>query len=532
MSLTPSAHLDSITRDNLPPADQWPEFNEAWLTERYPDRLNCAAEMLDGSIARFGGQGCALLDEEQSWTYDQLVDRVQRTANVLVDLGVVPGNRVLLRGPNNPWLAVTWLAVIRVGAVVVTTMPLLRTGELEKIVEIAKVQFALVDHRFVDEWAAVSNFPGVTVTYGSTHAHDLDQLVMGAADSHVPVDTAADDVCMLAFTSGTTGKPKATMHFHRDVLAIADSFCASIVQPTPADVFAGSPPFAFTFGLGALLIFPLRFGASSLLLESAAPPLLLKAIERHRVTCLFTAPTAYRAMLPIVGEVDLSSLRVCVSAGETLPEPTWQAWHAATGQALVDGIGATEMLHVFISATGSQIVPGSTGKAVPGYLADVVDDEFNPMPTGQPGRLVVKGPTGCRYLNDDRQRDYVRAGWNVTGDVYIKDENGYFFYQARADDIIVSSGYNIAAPEVESALMGHVAVQEVAVVGKPDEARGMIVKAFVVLTPNATASDGLVHELQGFVKASISPYKYPREIEFVDELPKTATGKLQRFKLK
>lgn len=532
MNITPSAHVDTFTRDNLPPVEQWPEFNEAWLVERYPDRLNCAAELLDGSIAQFGGKGCAITDGEESWTYDQLADRVQRTANVLLSIGVDPGNRVLLRGPNNPWLAVTWLAVVRIGAVVVPTMPLLRAGELAKIVDIAQVQFALVDHRFVDEWSSVSNFSGLTLLFGGADPADLEQLVAEASNVHIPVDTAADDVCMLAFTSGTTGKPKATMHFHRDVLAIADSFCASIVQPTAADIFAGSPPFAFTFGLGALLIFPLRFGACALLLESAAPPILLKAVEHHRVTCLFTAPTAYRAMLPTVSEVDLVSLRVCVSAGESLPEPTWRAWKEATGQSLIDGIGATEMLHVFISATGDDIVPGSTGKAVPGYVAEVVDDDFNSMPPGQPGRLVVKGPTGCRYLNDERQLDYVRGGWNVTGDVYVKDENGYFFYLARADDIIVSSGYNIAAPEVESALLAHVAVQEAAVVGKPDAARGMIVKAFVVLTSAAVASDGLVQELQGFVKASISPYKYPREIEFVDELPKTATGKLQRFKLK
>ena len=532
MTLTQSAHLDTFTRDNLPPVDQWPSFNEKWLAEHYPDRLNCAVELLDGTISRLGGAGCAVTDGEESWTYDELADRVQRTANVLVALGVVPGNRVLLRGPNNPWLAVTWLAVVRIGAVVVTTMPLLRTGELEKIVDIAQVQFALVDHRFVEEWSGVANFAGLTLVFGGADPDDLEQLVAEASNVHMPVDTAADDVCMLAFTSGTTGKPKAAMHFHRDVLAIADSFCASIVQPTAADIFAGSPPFAFTFGLGALLIFPLRFGACALLLESASPPILLRAVELNRVTCLFTAPTAYRAMLPSVGEVDLSSLRVCISAGENLPEPTWRAWKQATGQSLIDGIGATEMLHVFISARGDEIVPGSTGKAVPGYIVDVVDDDFNSMPPGQPGRLVVKGPTGCRYLNDERQFDYVQGGWNVTGDVYIKDENGYFFYQARADDIILSSGYNIAAPEVESALLAHVAVQETAVVGQPDEARGMIVKAFVVLNPAATASDGLVHELQAFVKASIAPYKYPREIEFVIELPKTATGKLQRFKLR
>ncbi|MCX6425107.1 MAG: AMP-binding protein, partial [Actinobacteria bacterium] len=353
--------------------DQWPSFNEQWLAEHYPDRLNCAVELLDGTISCLGGAGCAVTDGEESWTYDELADRVQRTANVLVALGVVPGNRVLLRGPNNPWLAVTWLAVIRIGAVVVTTMPLLRTGELEKIVDIAQVQFALVDHRFVEEWSGVANFAGLTLIFGGADPADLEHLVAEASNVNMPVDTAADDVCMLAFTSGTTGKPKATMHFHRDVLAIADSFCASIVQPTAADIFAGSPPFAFTFGLGALLIFPLRFGACALLLESASPPILLRTVELNRVTCLFTAPTAYRAMLPSVGEVDLSSLRVCISAGETLPEPTWRAWKQATGQSLIDGIGATEMLHVFISARGDEIVPGSTGKAVPGYIADVVE---------------------------------------------------------------------------------------------------------------------------------------------------------------
>lgn len=529
--MAPTGHLDTFAADRLPPRDQWPAL--IGLEELgYPERLNAAVELVDVTLARVGPDRPAIRGVGPHWTYGELAEQVGRAANVLEKAGLRPGNRVLLRGPNDPWLAVAWLAVLRVGGVVVTTMPLLRTGELETIIEIAEVQYALVDHRFVADWTAVDSFRGATIVYGGTDEDDLLARMAAAAAEHVACDTAADDVALLAFTSGTTGRPKATMHFHRDLLIIADTFSAEIVKPTPDDVFAGSPPLAFTFGLGGLLVFPLRAGASTVLLEAASPPQLLAAIAEHRITCLFTAPTAYRAMLPLLPEADVSSLRRCISAGETLPEATWQAWFDATGLKLIDGIGATELLHIFISASDDDIVPGCTGRPVPGFVAQVVDDELRPLPANAPGRLAVRGPLGCRYLADDRQAVYVQDGWNITGDIYVMDEAGRFTYVSRADDMIVSSGYNIAAPEVEGALLTHPAVAETAVIGKPDDQRGMLVKAFVVLRPEHAPGPELVAELQDHVKATIAPYKYPREIEFVRELPKTATGKLQRFRLK
>ena len=529
--LAPSGHVDTFARESLPPFEDWPVL-VGLDALGYPERLNAAVELVDTTIAAHGSDRPALIGIDRRWSYGELSTAVQQAANVLVDAGVVPGNRVLLRGPNNPLLGIAWLAVVRVGGVVVTTMPMLRAVELEKISEIAQVQYALVDHRYLEEWEAVGSFDGVTIPFGGTTGDDLVARCRVASVNNVAADTAADDVCLLAFTSGTTGKPKATMHFHRDVLAIADTFSAHIVKPTPQDVFAGSPPIAFTFGLGAVVIFPLRVGASTVLLEAATPPALLEAIPEYGITCLFTAPTAYRAMLPMVQNADLSSLRRCVSAGETLPAATWQAWFDATGVKLIDGIGATELLHIFISASDDDIRPGTTGRPVPGFIAEVVDENLMALPAGTPGLLAVRGPVGCRYLADDRQRVYVRGGWNITGDVYVMDEAGYFHYQSRADDMIVSSGYNIAAPEVEGALLTHPAVAETAVIGIPDIDRGMLVKAFVVLQPGSAADPSMARELQDHVKGTIAPYKYPRQIEFVDELPKTATGKLQRFRLK
>ncbi|CAB4936001.1 MAG: AMP-binding protein [Actinobacteria bacterium] len=529
--LSPSGHVDAFARESLPPFEDWPVLVGLGALG-YPERLNAAVELVDSTIAAHGSDRPALIGIDQRWSYGELSKAVQQAANVLVDAGVVPGNRVLLRGPNNPLLAIAWLAVVRVGGVVVTTMPMLRAVELEKISDIARVQFALVDHRYLEEWEGVGSFDGVTIPFGGPTDDDLVARCWVASAVNVAADTAADDVCLLAFTSGTTGKPKATMHFHRDVLAIADTFSAHIVKPTCDDVFAGSPPIAFTFGLGAVVIFPLRAGASTVLLEAASPPALLEAIPEYRITCLFTAPTAYRAMLPMATNADLSSLRRCVSAGETLPSATWQAWFDATGIKLIDGIGATELLHIFISASDHDIRPGTTGRPVPGFIAEVVDENLMALPAGVPGLLAVRGPVGCRYLADDRQRVYVRGGWNITGDVYLMDEAGYFHYQSRADDMIVSSGYNIAAPEVEGALLNHSAVAETAVIGIPDIDRGMLVKAFVVLQPGFAADPSMARGLQDHVKATIAPYKYPRQIEFVDELPKTATGKLQRFRLK
>jgi benzoate-CoA ligase family protein len=533
MQISQSAHVDTFTRDNLPPRAGWPELLFTLPELDYPASVNCAVDLLDRHVMAGGGARRCLVTDAETWTYADLLARSNQAARVLVEkLGMVPGNRVLLRGPNNPWLVASWFGVLKAGGVAVTTMPLLRAGELRTVAAIAEVKLAVCDHRFLADLEA-ARIPGLAIVpYGGSDRSDLTQLASGRPEGFENAVTAADDVCMLAFTSGTTGKPKATMHFHRDVLAIADTFSRHVLHPTKDDVFAGTPPLAFTFGLGQSVIFPMRVGAATFLLEQPSPPAMLEAIERHRITVLATAPTAYRAMVPSLGTAQVSSLRACVSAGETLPKATWDAVHEASGIRLIDGIGSTEMLHIFIAAAGDQIRPGSTGRAVPGYVAEVQDPEGRPVPDGELGRLAVKGPTGCRYLRGDRQSTYVQGGWNITGDVYVRDSDGYFTYQARADDMIISSGYNIAGPEVEEALLRHPDVAEAAVVGAPDQERGMIVKAVVVLRPGASLGPEPAKTLQDFVKTQIAPYKYPRLVEFADALPRTATGKLQRFRVR
>jgi len=525
-----SAHIDTFATDNLPDNSLWPELILNHPTATYPERLNASYELLEKTIELVGPDKSAIIAADGNFTYGELLALVNRISNYLVNHGVQPGNRIAIRSPNNAMAAAIWLAIIRVGAIAVTTIPLQRAVELEKIVEIGKIQFALVDHRFVDEWAAIPNYSGITFTVGG-ESHFLGDVAKQNKEFQI-CDTAADDVALFAFTSGSTGVPKATMHFHRDILAIADTFSKNIVKPTKDDVFAGSPPIAFTFGLGGLVVFPFRVGATTVLLENAAPPVLLEKIAEHRITTLFTAPTAYRAMLTQLEGKDISSLRRCISAGEHLPLATWRAWFDATGNKLIDGIGATELLHIFISASDHEIIPGLTGKPVPGYQAMVVDQDFKEVKDGEQGFLAVKGPTGCRYLNDPRQKDYAVNGWNITGDIYTRTAEGYFKYESRADDMIISSGYNIAAPEVENALLMHKGVAEVAVVGLPDDERGMVVTAYVVLRPEFIASDVMAKELQDHVKSQIAPYKYPRSVHFVDSLPKTTTGKLQRFRLK
>jgi 2-aminobenzoate-CoA ligase len=521
MELLPSAHVDTFCRDHLPPADQWPELTFDLPELQYADHFNCATALLDDVAARYGGdRPCLHQPGVPTWTYADLVTAANRIARVLVDdLGVVPGNRVLLRGPNNQWLSAAWFGVLKAGAVLVTTMPLLRTGELRTIHEIARLDAALVDHRFLE---AVEPLGVPTIPYGDDA---WTERIADTDPAFDDIDTSSDDVCMLAFTSGTTGRPKATMHFHRDVMSICETFSRHVLQPSPEDVFTGTPPYAFTFGLGGVLLFPLHAGASTLLVEKATPAELADLIDEHGVTICFTAPTAYKAMLASGKRVP--TLRKAVSAGEHLPKATWEAFREATGVEIIDGIGATEMLHIFISAAGHDIRPGSTGRAVPGYAAVILGPDGAEVPPGTAGPLAVRGPTGCRYLDDPRQAAYVQHGWNLTGDTFVRDDDGYFWYQARSDDMIISSGYNIAAPEVEEALLRHPLVAECAVVGVPDAARGHIVKAYVVSAGKVAAE-----ELQDFVKSEIAPYKYPRAIVFVPELPKTATGKLQRFRLR
>jgi 2-aminobenzoate-CoA ligase len=530
-----SAHVDQFTGRMLPPRELWPEMPMGDL--RYPDRLNCAAELLDTVVERGDGNRIALRFPGGRWTYRELLEHANRFAHVLMkDLGVVSGNRVLLRGPNNPMMAACWLAVLKAGGVVVCTMPLLRARELTYIIEKAKISLALCDARFLQELQqAASNAPSLRkiVEFGSDAKGSLDTLALAKPATFENVATAADDVALIAFTSGTTGQAKGTMHFHRDVLAICDLFPRHVLRPTRDDIFCGSPPLAFTYGLGGLLLFPMRVGASTVLLEQAAPPQLLQGIQDFRVTVCFTAPTAYRAMTTLCSEFDLSSLKKCVSAGEHLPATTFEKWRAATGLRIIDGIGSTEMLHMFISSSGDDIRAGSTGRVIPGYQARIVDGEGEEVPVGTIGNLAVRGPTGCRYLDDaDRQRAYVKNGWNLPGDSYRVDEEGYFWYQARTDDLIVSSGYKISGPEVENALLDHPSVAECGVVGIPDEERGCIVKAFIVLRPGVPPTEGTIKELQDFVKSQIAPYKYPRSIEFVSSLPRTETGKLQRYRLR
>jgi 2-aminobenzoate-CoA ligase len=539
MADTASAHVDTFARDHLPPRETWPELVFDRPELRYPARINCAVALLDDAVARGWGDRTAILSPDGvRWTYAELTARANQYARVLVeDMGVVPGNRVLLRGPNSPDMAACWFAVVKAGAIAVATMPLLRARDLVPIIDKARVTHALCDARLLAELdASRASCPTLSTVLafgeGDDRVDTIGRRARTKPRSFDSVDTAADDTALIAFTSGTTGKPKGTMHFHRDVLAICDCWPRSMLRATADDVFVGSPPLAFTFGLGGLLLFPLRVGAAALLLEKASPDALLDAIGRFKPTVLFTAPTSYRAMALQSGHHDVSSLRKCVSAGEALPAPTRKLWKDATGIEIIDGIGATELLHIFISHRDDDARPGATGKPVPGYVACIMDDEGRPVPNGTVGRLAVKGPTGCRYLDDPRQSAYVKDGWNYTGDAYMIDEDGWFVYQARTDDMIVSAGYNIAGPEVESALLLHPAVAECACVGAPDEERGMIVKAFVVLKPGHAGSESLCGELQAFVKREIAPYKYPRAIEFVDTLPRTETGKLQRFRLR
>jgi len=534
--MTTTAHTDTFAHDNLPPPEQQPEYHFDLPALQFPARLNCAYELLDKHIHEGrGGRMCIRAPGGLAWTYADLQDKANRIANILVhDMGLVPGNRVLLRAPNNPMLVACWFAVMKAGGIAVATMPLLRAKELKAVIEIGHITHALCDVALAEELQQAALEQPVLRRirhFNYTGPDSLEAVMERTSPQFANVDTAADDTCILGFTSGTTGIPKATMHFHRDVMAICACWPPHVLRPTEGDVFIGSPPLGFTFGLGGLVLFPMSVGAQTVLLEKAGPPQLLEAIGEFGATVLFTAPTSYRTLAARGVELRRTPLRKCVSAGEALPASTRALWKEATGIELIDGIGSTEMLHIFISHDETNARPGATGKPVPGYRAKVVDDAGNEVPPGTIGKLAVQGPTGCRYLADERQKVYVKNGWNVTGDAYVMDADGYFFYQARTDDMIISAGYNIAAPEVEDALMQHPAVAECAVVGVPDAERGQIVKAYVVLRPGSSGDEAMIKTLQDFVKETVAPYKYPRAVEFVQHLPRTQTGKLQRFKL-
>jgi 2-aminobenzoate-CoA ligase len=535
--LGPSGHEDSFTRDTLPPPDQWPDLRLDGFA--YPDWLNAAVELTDRMVDRGFGDHTALIGNGRARTYKELTDWSNRIAHALVeDYGVKPGNRVLIRSANNPAMVACWLAATKAGAVVVNTMPMLRAGELSKIVDKAQITHALCDTRLMEDLVACqkdSRFLHTVVGFDGTANHDaeLDRIALRKPVRFTPPPTGRDDVALLGFTSGTTGDPKATMHFHRDLLIIADGYAKEVLNVTPDDIFVGSPPLAFTFGLGGLAIFPLRFGAAAALLEQASPPNMIDIITEHRATICFTAPTAYRVMLKAMEDgADLSSLRAAVSAGETLPAPVYEEWRTKTGKPMLDGIGATEMLHIFLTNRFDDHRPGCTGRPVTGYEARIVGPEMEELPRGEVGRLAVRGPTGCRYMADARQTAYVQDGWNLTGDSFWQDDEGRFHFAARSDDMIISAGYNIAGPEVEAALLSHPAVLECAVIGAPDPDRGQVVEAHVVLAPGHAGDALMVKLLQDHAKQVIAPYKYPRRVIFTDALPKTQTGKIQRFRLR
>ena len=534
--MTVSAHQDTFARDNLPPAVLQPEFVFDLPELQYPDRINCVVELLDKMVEGGHAERIAIYGRDATWTYADLLDKVNRICHVLLeDLHLVPGNRVLLRGANNPMMAACFLAVLKAGCIAVPTMPLLRSKELCAVVDKAQIGAALCSQDLREEMEiAAGRCAGLTqvLYFNGTEDDALERRIARKPAHFDAVDTAAEDVCIISFTSGTTGLPKGTMHYHRDILAICDCFPRSMLASAADDIFIGTPPLAFTFGLGGILLFPMRVGAATVLIEKMTPDLLLQTIQDFKATICFTAPTFYRQMAPLARKYDLSSLKKTVSAGEALPVATRETWQQATGLAMIDGIGATEMLHIFISAAGDRIRPGATGLPIPGYRACILDDDGNPVGPGVIGRLAVKGPTGCRYLADPRQSAYVCNGWNVTGDAYRMDSDGYFWYCARTDDMIISAGYNIAGPEVEEILLKHPAVAECCVVGCDDPERGQIVKAYVVPAPDVSADEALVKTLQEFVKNNIAPYKYPRVIEFCAGLPRTETGKLQRYKLR
>ncbi|KAF2518612.1 AMP-binding protein [Flavobacterium salilacus subsp. salilacus] len=528
---------DNFAHDHLPHPLLHAECFTGHSDFEFPEDLNCAAYLLDRHIAEGNGDKVAIRTFDMEWTYNDLYEKANQIAHVLKDdLGFVSGNRVLIRSANNPMYVACWFGILKAGGIVVATMPLLREKELTVMVESAEISHAFCDYRLADDMLAIqSPFLKEVVTFDGS-GEGTSKLEALMADKPITFDnypTKSDSLAIIGFTSGTTGKPKMTAHYHKDILLICEAFPKYSLQPTPDDIFTGSPPLGFTFGLGGLVLFPFYFGASTFLLEKPSPDLLLQAIQDYKITICFTAPTAWRVITTKVKDYDISSLRKCVSAGETLPEKIWDDWHEATGLKIIDGIGATEILHIFISSNESTMRKGATGVPIRGYEAKIIDNRGNEVPVGEPGRLAVRGITGCKYLaSEEKQKEYVKNGWNITGDIFRKDEDGYFWFVARGDDMIISSGYNISAIEVENVLLMHNDIAECAVVGIPDEERGMLVCAYVVLKEKENAGDAMTKAIQDWFKEVAAPYKYPRKIHYLDVLPKTETGKIQRFKLK
>jgi 2-aminobenzoate-CoA ligase len=524
---------DNFAQDNLPNPELHPQYTNLDLPQfSQPEMLNCVERLLDSHIKNGNGDAVCIQTFDEKWTYNDLYEKANQIANVLVnDLGLKSGNRVLIRSANNPMMVACWYAILKAGGIVVATMPLLRSKELTTIIDCAEITHVLCDSALSEEMELVKSPFLKRICYYRNS--ELESLMQSKPTTFSNFHSKSDSIALIGFTSGTTGLPKMTAHYHKDILNICEAFPQYSLQPTKNDVFTGSPPLGFTFGLGGLVLFPMYFGASTFLMEKPTPDLLLQAIQDYKISICFTAPTAWRVLASKAADFDISSLRKCVSAGETLPLKVWEDWYNATGLKIIDGIGATEMLHIFISSNDTNMKPGATGVAITGYEARIIDNKGNEVARNEPGKLAVRGVTGCKYLNrEEKQREYVQNGWNLTGDIFRQDDDGFFWFVARGDDMIISSGYNIAAIEVESVLLTHEDIQECAVVGLPDEERGMLVCAHIVLKDKTKSSDELAKSIQQWFKEVSAPYKYPRVINFIDVLPKTETGKIQRFKLK
>ncbi|MFZ9314779.1 MAG: AMP-binding protein [Burkholderiaceae bacterium] len=548
---------DRFVHDRLPPPTQQPQILRARPEFQFPQAFNLTDFLFEKGSAHRGPNAPLFQGLEPgsaALSYRQAAERADQIAHLVrTRLGLASGSRVLIHAPNSAETALVWLGLVKAGMVAVATMPLLRAKELGKVIRKAEIAWAVVHPALVQEVVlAAQEAPSLQqiITLGVPATEMPAPLYAGALGDllatkvanavHAPnppfvADTDGDDIALLAFTSGTTGDPKAVVHTHHDVAAACEAWPRAVLRPRPTDLVVGSPPLAFTFGLGGMLVFPMWAGASVYYPNTRyTPETLVQTIAQVGATTCYTAPTFYRQMVEHIPEGGLPSLTTCVSAGEALPPAIRDLWRNKTGIELTDGIGATEMFHIFISSAPEEVRAGAIGRVVPGYEAQVVDDEGKPLADGEIGRLRVRGPTGCRYLADPRQTNYVKDGWNYPGDAFRRDAEGYFYYQSRTDDMIISAGYNISGLEVESVLLTHPAVAECGVVGAPDEERGMRVKAFVVVKPDHRDHDpvALTRDLQDYVKATIAPYKYPREIVFVQTLPRTETGKLQRFRLR
>ncbi len=531
-----------------PPRELWPRFGLDFPEAReWPAKLNIAEVLVDDNLKR--GDKPAILYEDRQIKYRELQLMINKFGNALKVLDVKPYDRVMLRLPNIPEFIVSSLAVQKLGAVSVPTFTLLKAKELSYIASDCEAKVLITTPSLLED---VEKAKGELKTIRHIVLADAKPSEVEApyiafdylmddfkeATGLEPVRVDQDEVTLLLYTSGTTGPPKGCIHTHRHYLAVADCYAKNVLQAREDDVWGGPPTMAFAYGHTGLICNPLRHGATTSLVGSGRfePASMFQLIEKHGISVFYGVPTAYRTMVALKherGKYDFSSLRVCVTAGEPCPPSLYYTIKEFFGCEVLEHMGCTELFNGFISTRFGQVKPGSMGLAVPGYDVRILGDDGNEVKTGEVGHLAVAGPIGIRYWKlPEKQAESVRNGWNHTGDMAYKDEEGFFWFASRSDDIIKTAAYRVSPHEVEEALIKHGAVAEAGVIGVPDLERGQIIKAFIVLKPDHKPSSRLEEELRVFVKDQIAPYKAPKEVEFVKELPKTETGKIRRAELK